>query len=207
MREHSAQSIVEVMRHAYKDVLEAKVTEYITENLMKAKEQKNESVKNSNLQNETQFGVAKQIEGPGEEMGHNDNQLYSCGSLAPKLKRGGGCMDHGFARAKEQWELTDGSIFLIREISGIESLQPFVVKQLENLSNLGYIDHFKHSHSLKENLFKSLAKILKSLGKKPFRESVDLFLDPAFRNAKSQEHQNMAVAAQDFILAMESVYG
>ena len=75
------------------------------------------------------------------------------------------------------------------------------------MSNLGYIDHFKHSHSLKENLFKSLAKILKALGKKPFREYVDLFLDPAFRNAKSQEHQNMAVAAQDFILAMESVYG
>ena len=49
VREHSAQSIVEVMKHAYKDELEAKITEHITENLMKAKEQKNESVKNSNL--------------------------------------------------------------------------------------------------------------------------------------------------------------
>ena len=24
------------------------------------------------------------------------SQMYSCGSLAPKMKRGGGCMDHQF---------------------------------------------------------------------------------------------------------------
>jgi len=33
--------------------MEAKVTEHINTNIMKAKEQKNESVKNKNLQNET----------------------------------------------------------------------------------------------------------------------------------------------------------
>jgi hypothetical protein len=60
-----------------------------------------------------------------------------------------------------------------------------VIQNVENLSNLGYIDHFKHSHTLKENLFKSLAKILNNLGKKKFRGYVELFLDPLFRNAKS----------------------
>jgi hypothetical protein len=109
-------------------------------------------------------------------------------------------MDHGFAREKELWELSDGSIFLLREISSLEEMQPFVIKNLENLSNLGYIDHFKHSHTLKENLFKSLIKIVLNLGKKPFRGYVELFLDPAFRAAKSQDHMNMAAAAQDFIL-------
>lgn len=92
--------------------------EYINENLMKAKEQGNESQKFAGLQNETQFGVAKpqidsgaghshgaeaggrRVQGDGDD-GHSNNQLYSCGSLAPKLKRGGGCMDHGFQRAKE----------------------------------------------------------------------------------------------------------
>jgi hypothetical protein len=69
-------------------------------------------------------------------------------------------MDHGFARAKELWELSDGSIFLLREISSLEEMQPFVVKHLESMSNLGYIDHFKHAHTLKENLFKSLNKIV-----------------------------------------------
>lgn len=29
---------------------------------------------------------------------HTDKTMFSCGSLAPKLQRGGGCIDHGFAR-------------------------------------------------------------------------------------------------------------
>ena len=38
-------------------------------------------------------------------------QMYSCGSLAPKMhrgKRGGGCMDHQFRKPSEPWEKADG---------------------------------------------------------------------------------------------------
>ena len=59
IREHSAESISYVMQHAYKEQLQAKVQEYIQENLMKAKEQGSASQKFAGLQNETQFGVAK----------------------------------------------------------------------------------------------------------------------------------------------------
>jgi hypothetical protein len=86
--------------------------------------------------------------------------MSSCGSLAPKLKRGGGCMDHGFTKPKEPWECSDGTIFLLRECSNVESMHYLVIKNLENLSNLAYIDTFKHSHTMRDNLFKSLAKIL-----------------------------------------------
>lgn len=40
-----------------------------------------------------------------------DLQMYSCGSLAPKMmkgSRGGGCMDHKFRKPPEPWELADG---------------------------------------------------------------------------------------------------
>lgn len=40
-------------------------------------------------------------------------QMYSCGSLAPKMgrgKRGGGCMDHKFRKPPEPWELADGCV-------------------------------------------------------------------------------------------------
>lgn len=116
-------------------------------------------------------------------------------------------MDHGFSRPKELWELSDGSIFMLRELSAFEKHQEFVIGNLENLSNLGYIDHFKHSHVLRENLFKSLTKIVENLGKKKFRSYIEMFLDIAFRCAKSQENQLMAVAAQDYILAMSKTYG
>ena len=74
-------------------------------------------------------------------------------------------------------------------------MHELVVENLENLSNLGYVDHFKHSHSLRETLFKSLRRILTNLGKKKFRSQVEVFLDPTFRNAKNQENLNMALAA------------
>ena len=62
-------------------------------------------------------------------------------------------------------------------------------KHSESLADLGFIDHFKHASSLKEQLFKSLTVVCsdEGLGKKKFRGFVELYLDPAFRNTK---HQN-----------------
>jgi len=48
-----------------------------------------------------------------------DKNVYSCGSLAPKLSRGGcGCSDIGnMRRTKKPWEITEGLIYLLKEIS------------------------------------------------------------------------------------------
>jgi len=116
-------------------------------------------------------------------------------------------MDHGFTRDKELWEMSDGSIFLLREIGRVGELVDVVVKYLPQLSDLGYVDHFKHAHTMKETLFKSLPVVLERIGKKKFRGHVEMFLDPAFRAAKIEANQNLAVAAQEFILAMEKTYG
>ena len=76
------------------------------------------------------------------------------------------------------------------------------------LSDLGFVDHFKHASSMKEHLFKALTVIASNegLGKKHFRSCVELFIDPAFRNTKHVS-QNCAVAAQDFINSLGKVYG
>ena len=102
-------------------------------------------------------------------------------------------MDHGFSRAQEPWELSDGCIYLLRELSKARNQnEPKVVakvldlfaKHAMSLADLGFVDHFKHSASLKENLFKSMRDIVSpdGIGKKKFRSFVELFLDPAFRN-------------------------
>lgn len=90
---------------------------------MKAKEQISESQKFAGMKNVTQFGVshshdhAQEEKKKSEDDEHNNGVMFSCGSLAPKLKRGGGCMDHGFTRPKELWEMSDGSVFLLMELS------------------------------------------------------------------------------------------
>jgi len=203
VRHHSALALCTVYKLApvYQEDLYKRFDAHLTANLMKAKEQKSTSESFSNLKNETQFGVAK---GKAFEVDaeHQDKTMYSCGSLAPKLKRGGGCMDHGFTRAMEAWEMSDGSVYLIRELSQIKQ-EPaatqalkLVTKHLMSLADLGFVDHFKHAASLNENLFKSLAIIIspEGIGKKKFRGFVELFLDPAFRNGKNNT-QNCALSA------------
>ncbi|CAI8020847.1 hypothetical protein GBAR_LOCUS12428 [Geodia barretti] len=41
--------------------------------------------------------------------------MYSCGSLAPKMRKGG-CMDTHFQRPVEPWEKTEGSVLLFAHI-------------------------------------------------------------------------------------------
>ena len=78
--------------------------------------------RNTGVENVTTFGVAppavvdaagaRRITfkfGDADPM-HENKQVFSCGSLAPKLKRKGGCMDCGFLRPHEPWEGTDGSV-------------------------------------------------------------------------------------------------
>ena len=56
------------------------------------------------------YGVAKKLRDNDMDL-HTNKQMYSCGSLAPKMGRGkreGGCMDHKFRKDPEPWELADG---------------------------------------------------------------------------------------------------
>lgn len=74
------------------------------------------------------------------------------------------------------------------------------------MSELGFIDSFKHSAAMKENLFKSLLLIVDNLGKKKFRSFVEVTLDPAFRNLKN-ENQNCKVSAEDYLIHLKKTYG
>jgi hypothetical protein len=204
VREHSAMALMDAM-DAYEDEVVTLIKAELKENLMKAKnDQSEESQKNANLSNTSTYGVAAPKEENKDELTHANQQLYSCGSLAPKLKRGGGCMDHGFARNKEPWEHTDGCVYLIRELSRSKKAA-LVANYLDSLSELAYVDHFKHSAHLKENIFKSLIVIIQNL-KKKFRAFLELFLDSLFRNCKN-ENRNCAAAAEDCLKAMEQQCG
>jgi len=161
VRHHSALALATIYKKApmYQDTLMERFTAHIQENIMKAKtDQQNVSKQFSALKEATTFGVAQ----PFDE-NHDNKQMYSCGSLAPKLKRGGGCMDHGFARECEPWECSDGCIYLLRELSLTgTNTEEFVIKNLQNLADIAYVDHFKHAQNLKENLFKSLKEMISS---------------------------------------------
>ena len=68
-------------------------------------------------------------------------------------------MDHGFSRAQEPWELSDGCVYLLKELTMArcaddpeveKSAYNLFQKHVTDLSDLGFVDHFKHASSLKE---------------------------------------------------------
>lgn len=85
VREHSAMALVDAM-DAYEEEVVALIKDELKNNLMKAKnDQQTESHKHAGLSNTSTYGVSAPI----EEEKHSNQQVFSCGSLAPKLKRGG----------------------------------------------------------------------------------------------------------------------
>ncbi|XP_064404803.1 uncharacterized protein LOC135350037 isoform X1 [Halichondria panicea] len=69
-------------------------------------------LRSSNLKNPGHFSSSGIDPGPGVfEMVHRvhdnpDQQMYSCGSLAPKMRRGG-CMDSHYHKLGELWEKSE----------------------------------------------------------------------------------------------------
>ena len=137
---------------------------------------------------------------------HTDVQLYSCGSLAPKMNKGRkagagriGCMSCGVNRPGAKWEETDGCIYLLMELVGafaslssttlsLSSQVPSSKFDISNdttllplmtqLADVCRVRHFVKADDLRTTLWKNLPSMARSLGKKRFKSLyLDLFLD------------------------------
>lgn len=111
---------------------------------------------------DTGYGAASKLAHDNDIELHTGQIMYSCGSLAPKLRRGGGCMDHGFSRPKEPWEETDGGVmlwycFVENREHGLQiavDLFPSVILALR----VAVTREFAHSTNSQEYIFTALAK-------------------------------------------------
>ncbi|GMH32577.1 hypothetical protein BSKO_00411 [Bryopsis sp. KO-2023] len=191
VREDSAVALGNVIR-AYREEALERILPVLRDLIMKAQDQPKDSTRFSNMENVTQFGVAAMRIRADDDKVHTDQQMFSCGSLAPKLARGGGCMDHGFKREREAWEASDGAVYLVRELSCVDSNA--CVEFLPNLADLARIDGFLHAHNLHETVWKVVPEIAKNMGKRAFKSHLELFLNPMFVSVKCG-HQLEGAAA------------
>ena len=130
---------------------------------------------------------------------HTDAQLYSCGSLAPKLgKKSGagriGCSNCGVTRPKAPWEATDGCIYLLRELTilgcGDKNTNPdltmtdeVLLPLLTELVDVCRVQHFPQGDDLRATLWRQLPSMAKALGKQRFKHLyLDIFLDLLMSN-------------------------
>lgn len=146
---------------------------------------------------------------------HTGAQMYSCGSLAPKLqKKAGagriGCSSCGIDRPKAPWEATDGSIYLIRELiirgcgndGTTDADLPFPLTDdvwlplLRELADVCRVQHFPQSDDLRTTLWRQLPVIAHALGKDRFkRHYLELFVDLLFRTLDSRSASQLSMHA------------
>lgn len=206
VREDSAVALGDAAR-AYGDEAIEKIVGEIQKLLPMAQEQPADSKAAMGLQNTTLFGVAAdRVQRANDAELHTDRLMFSCGSLAPRLARGGdGCMDHGFARAREPWEATDGAIYMIRELADVAPER--VPQFLQPLADVARLRHFSHCLNLQETLWKSLPIIARRMGKNAFKAYLELFLDPLFHLGLTCGHRLCEVAAGQCIGQLRDLIG
>ncbi|KAG7367216.1 heat repeat-containing protein [Nitzschia inconspicua] len=131
---------------------------------------------------------------------HTDSQLYSCGSLAPKLKKKAGagrigCSNCGITRPKQPWEATDGCLYLIRELmdtcSEPDSVIPplsdeLLLPLLQEVADVCRVSHFPQGDELRATLWRQLPGMMNAVGKvRCKRLYLEVFLDLLIRNLES----------------------
>jgi HEAT repeat len=131
---------------------------------------------------------------------HTDSQLYSCGSLAPKLKKKAGagrigCSNCGITRPKQPWEATDGCLYLIRELmdtcSQPDSVIPplsddLLLPLLQEVADVCRVSHFPQGDELRATLWRQLPGMMNAVGKvRCKRLYLEVFLDLLMRNLES----------------------
>ncbi|XP_019856793.1 PREDICTED: uncharacterized protein LOC100631796 [Amphimedon queenslandica] len=154
------------------------------------------------------FGVVKRIHDNDMDT-HSNQQMYSCGSLAPKMKRrggGGGCMHSDFHKPAQPWEKSEGCIHLLSELSKVDRSRSNVALLLpllaETTGHRQYIQHCNHM----ETLMKQLPVIAKSLGKRVFKQHIELFFDGIFYGIISSSPQ-LKMASSDCVQSLTALIG
>ncbi|XP_067011656.1 uncharacterized protein [Anabrus simplex] len=195
VRQGAASSLANVVR-AYGQEALATVSERIVAGLKGMRTQPPESEKYPELEKgPAQFSVVKRIRDNDLDT-HSDQQMYSCGSLAPKLGRGSGCTDHKFRRPPQPWEMADGCVYLLSEISQIPEATRSVMSALPLVAEACLHRHYAHHVTFLETVCKQLPVLAKGVGKKMFKSVVEEFFDSIFYALECENSLTSSAASQ-----------
>lgn len=111
---------------------------------------------------------------------HTDQTMYSCGSLAPKMRAGGCSASHHFRRDARPWELSDGCIRLVAELSQSPAFHQLVLHSLPSVARAATCRHYSQHVQLISTVCYSLVRIAHALGKRSFKTHLELFIDTIF---------------------------
>ncbi|WAR18431.1 hypothetical protein MAR_000269 [Mya arenaria] len=182
VRQGAALALANVVK-AYGEECFNEIYQKVKEGLAGVEKQPENAEKYSSLdKGPATYGVAKKLRDNDQDL-HTDRQMYSCGSLAPKMGRGkreGGCMDHKFRKDPEPWELADGCINVVAELAQLQKFAAKVAELLPLVVKAVSFEHYTHHLHMKETLCQRLPHIATGLGKRYFKMYLEIFFDAIF---------------------------
>jgi len=196
VRQGAAIAIANSVRAFGKEAL-AKVEDKVREGLKNIKDQPVESEKYGSFHaGPAEFGVAKKIRDNDISL-HENQTMYSCGSLAPKMNRGGsgGCTDAKFRKKSEPWELADGCVHTVAELAKLKEYQADVSKMLPLVSDACHHKHYVMHLNFFSTVCGRLAEIGANIEKKYFKPVLEDFFDMIFYSLESES--GLAVSAAE----------
>jgi len=202
VRQGAAQALAKMIRvYAVEDPAMVQNTLQIMQSAFTSvKDQPVESHRYGDLSSDpAPFGVAKQLRDNDPEL-HENQTMYSCGSLAPKMKRkgGGGCSDGGkFKKPSEPWEAADGCLYLLCELTNIVTMAQSLSDLLPSIEEAARHRHYTMHYHFLETVAKVLPAIAKGLGKRFFKPHVERFFDPLFYASDNENYLAASTASQD----------
>ncbi|XP_076055845.1 uncharacterized protein LOC143033974 isoform X2 [Oratosquilla oratoria] len=196
VRQGAATAIGNIVK-AYQEELLDKILQDIKEGLQGVSNQPAESERYTDLaKGGATYGVVKRKRDNDMEL-HSNNQMYSCGSLAPKMGRGGGgCSDCQFRRPPQPWEYADGCVYLAAELADSPLAAGHIANLLTLIAEAVHHKHYTAHVTLHETLCKCLPVIAKGLGKKVFKSHLHNFLDPVFYSLECENALTSLAASQ-----------
>jgi len=207
VRQGAAIAIANSVKAFGKEALE-KVEDKIREGLKNIKNQAVESEKYGSFHaGPAEFGVAKKIRDNDISL-HENQTMYSCGSLAPKMNRGGsgGCTDAKFRKKSEPWELADGCVHAVAELAKIKEYHADVSKMLPLVSDACHHKHYVMHLNFFSTVCGRLAEIGASIEKKYFKPYLEDFFDVIFYSLESESGLT-ASAAEECLKSLSKLLG
>ncbi|XP_042227117.1 uncharacterized protein LOC121869653 [Homarus americanus] len=196
VRQGAAIAIANIVRAYGKDVLPM-IIEKMKEGLKGVENQPSETERYGDLESgPAMYGVVKRKRDNDMDL-HSNKQMFSCGSLAPKMGRGGGgCSDCRYRRPPQLWERADGYVYLINELAGVPHAAAEVTTCLPILAEAVRHKHYAAHITLLETLCKTLSHLAKGLGKRVFKGHLYLFLDAIFYALECENALTSSAASQ-----------
>lgn len=124
---------------------------------------------------------------------HTNQPTFSCESLIP---RAGLPTDWNYRKPPEPWELADGCIHLISELSQVPQVSTSVAEFLPALSEASRHRHYAHHVVLLETLCSQLPNVVKGVGKRAFKMHLELFFEPIFYSLNCENALTSSAASQ-----------